>query len=129
MSNPYEKAESLNVLGGELLSCSEDPLTGFFRSGHCDTCEGDHGSHTVCAVMTQEFLEFSRFRGNDLSTPRPEFQFPGLKEGDQWCLCASRWQEAFEHDMAPKVRLQATHQRALETVDLADLKKQAIDLN
>ncbi len=124
-----EKDDSLNVFGEKLESCSEDPLTGFFRDGCCNTNEQDLGNHTVCVQLTQEFLEYSRFRGNDLSTPRPEFGFPGLKPGQRWCLCAQRWLEAFEHDMAPKVYLQRTHIRALEIITLEKLKSYAIDLN
>ena len=120
---------SRNVLGGVLQTCSERPLTGFFRNGCCETSAQDYGSHTVCAVMTAEFLEFSRSRGNDLSTPRPEFGFPGLKPGDRWCLCAPRWQEALEAGRAPRLVLQATEQSALEYCELADLKRHAIDLS
>ncbi|ARU54711.1 MAG: DUF2237 domain-containing protein [Pseudomonadales bacterium] len=123
------KNEALNVLGLPLESCSLDPKTGFFRDGHCNTCEQDAGSHTVCAVMTQEFLEYSRFKGNDLSTARPEFGFPGLKSGDSWCLCASRWRQAFEDGMAPRIRIMATHIRALEIIDLETLKTHAEDLH
>lgn len=111
-----EKVPSLNVLGGTLESCSTDPMTGFFRNGACDTCAQDTGSHTVCAVMTAEFLAFSKYVGNDLSTPRPEFGFPGLNSGDSWCLCASRFLQAHEEGCAPKVNLAATHVRALEIV-------------
>jgi hypothetical protein len=118
-----------NVLGGELATCSANPVTGFFRDGCCNTSDDDVGSHTVCAVMTVEFLAFSKARGNDLSTPRPEFDFQGLKPGDRWCLCAPRWQEAFLAGQAPKVVLSATHEGALEYAALADLKKFAIDLN
>lgn len=118
----------VNVFGDPLADCSHSPKTGWFRSGCCETDASDVGSHTVCAVMTAEFLEFSRSRGNDLSTPRPEFGFPGLKAGDRWCLCAARWQEAFEAGCAPKVSLKATHRRALQVVALADLKTHAIDL-
>ena len=107
---------SLNVLGGDLSACSTDPMTGFFRNGCCDTCDEDQGSHTVCAIMTSEFLEYSKAVGNDLSTPRPEFGFGGLKPGDQWCLCAARFLQAWEAGRAPRVRLEATHRRALETV-------------
>lgn len=117
-----EKADSINVLGEKLADCSRDPVTGFFRDGCCNTADGDRGSHTVCAVMTAEFLEFSRGRGNDLSTPRPEFGFPGLKPGDQWCLCAARWREAFQAGCAPRVVLEATHQAALEYVTLDQLR-------
>ena len=123
------KEESINVFGEPLESCSEDPLTGFFRDGCCNTGEQDLGSHTVCVSLTQEFLEFSRFRGNDLSTPRPEFSFPGLKPGDHWCLCAARWLEAHQHGMAPRVLLTRTHQRALEIVPLELLTEYALDLN
>ena len=111
-----------NVLGGELESCSTDPLTGFYRNGCCDTGAEDLGVHTVCARVTDEFLEFSRSRGNDLTTPMPAAGFEGLKPGDQWCLCASRWQEALEAGVAPPVVLEATHARTLEWVDLADLR-------
>ena len=119
---------SRNVLGGVLDICSTQPMTGFFRNGCCDTAPGDVGSHTVCAVMTKEFLEFSRLKGNDLSTPMPEFGFPGLKPGDRWCLCAPRWKEAFDAQHAPHVILRATHEAALEYCSLTDLKKFAIDL-
>ena len=115
-----------NVLGGPLESCSTDPLTGFFRDGACNTCAEDQGSHTVCAVMTAEFLAFSKYVGNDLSTPMPGFQFPGLKPGDQWCLCASRFLQAAEEGLAPKVNLAATHERALKIVPLAMLEKNAL---
>lgn len=111
-----EKDPSLNVLGGTLETCSTDPMTGFFRNGACDTCAQDNGSHTVCAVMTAEFLAFSKYVGNDLSTPRPEFGFVGLKPGDSWCLCASRFLQAHEEGCAPRVNLAATHVRALEIV-------------
>jgi uncharacterized protein (DUF2237 family) len=118
----------LNVLGEPLAPCSEQPLTGFFRDGCCNTSPEDIGLHAVCTRVTAEFLEFSRTRGNDLSTPRPEFGFPGLKPGDQWCLCAARWQEAVEAGAAPRVVLRATHAAALRVVRLADLKKYALDL-
>jgi hypothetical protein len=116
-----------NVLGGELQSCSTDPMTGFYRTGCCDTGGEDAGVHTVCARMTTEFLQFSKRAGNDLSTPRPEFGFAGLRPGDQWCLCASRWAEALEAGSAPGVVLEATHARTLEWVDLADLQRHATD--
>src|SRR5215472_16845658 len=119
---------SRNVLGGTLDSCSTQPMTGFFRNGCCDTSSEDVGSHTVCAVMTAEFLAFSRERGNDLSTPMPEYGFPGLNPGDRWCLCAPRWQEAFEAGAAPRVVLRATHEGALSYCKLADLKRLAVDL-
>jgi uncharacterized protein (DUF2237 family) len=119
---------SRNVFGGPLEPCSNAPRTGFFRNGCCDTGPEDLGSHTVCAVMTDAFLEFSKSRGNDLSTPMPEYGFPGLKAGDRWCLCAPRWQEAFEAGRAPHVVLNATHEAALDYCALADLKRHAIDL-
>jgi uncharacterized protein (DUF2237 family) len=122
------RVPSLNVLGGKLEACSIKPMTGFFRNGCCDTGPEDIGSHTVCVVATAEFLEFSKSRGNDLSTPMKAFGFPGLKPGDRWCLCAPRWQEALEAGSAPRVVLRATHQGALEHCALADLKKYAIDL-
>ena len=117
-----------NVLGGELADCSERPLTGFFRDGCCNTSDQDRGSHSVCVLTTAEFLAFSSARGNDLSTPVPEFEFPGLKPGDRWCLCAARWQEAFAAGKAPRVVLQATHERALDDCRLEDLKRHALDL-
>ena len=117
-----EKDPSLNVLGEALAPCSSEPLTGFFRDGHCNTCAEDRGSHTVCAVLTAEFLAYSKYVGNDLSTPRPEYRFPGLKPGDQWCLCAGRFMQAHEEGCAPKVNLAATHQRALEIVPLEVLE-------
>ena len=116
-----------NVLGQPLMSCSEDPLTGFYRDGSCRTGPEDRGSHTVCARMTQEFLEFSKARGNDLMTPRPEFEFPGLKPGDFWCLCALRWREAWEESCAPQVKLSATHESVLKVVQLEALQAHAID--
>jgi uncharacterized protein (DUF2237 family) len=115
-----------NVLGGVLQTCSAAPLTGFFRTGCCQVTDEDVGNHSVCVVLTNEFLSFSRSRGNDLSTPRPEFDFPGLRAGDQWCLCAARWQEAFEAGMAPLVRLEATSSAALEVVKLKDLQRFAV---
>ncbi len=118
-----------NVLGGPLTLCSATPTTGFFRDGCCNTGPQDVGSHTVCAVMTAEFLAFSAKAGNDLSTPMPEYGFPGLKPGDRWCLCAPRWQEAFNAGMAPRAVLQATHEDALDYAKLSDLKLHAVDLN
>ena len=118
---------SLNVLGQPLEPCSTEPRTGFFRDGHCNTCAADTGSHTVCAVMTHEFLAYSRYVGNDLSTPRPEFRFPGLKAGDRWCLCAGRFLQAHDEGCAPRVRLSATHARALEIVPLDALRAMADD--
>ena len=133
MSDPSdsepEQRPSKNVLGTELQLCSTSPMTGWFRDGCCATDERDRGSHTVCAEMTAEFLAFSRSRGNDLSTPRPEFGFPGLQPGDRWCLCAARWQEAYEAGMAPHVLLRATEESATEICDRAALLKHALDLN
>ncbi len=120
--------EQLNVFGEALEPCSTDPLTGFTRNGCCETGPADLGSHTVCIQASQAFLEFSRFRGNDLSTPMPDYGFPGLKPDDSWCLCARRWQEAFELQMAPPVYLRSTNQKSLELVSLEDLKKHALDL-
>jgi hypothetical protein len=122
------EAEPRNVFGGKLEDCSIKPMTGFFRNGCCDTSAEDVGSHTVCAVMTDEFLKFSKARGNDLSTPMPDYGFPGLKPGDRWCLCAPRWQEAHLAGQAPRVVLRATHEGALAFCSLADLKRHAIDL-
>jgi uncharacterized protein len=118
-----------NVLGGPLGECCHKPMTGFYRTGSCETGPEDRGLHVVCAQMTAEFLAFSRACGNDLSTPLPEVGFPGLKPGDCWCLCAARWQEALEAGEAPRVRLLATHEAALEVVELVDLKRYAIDLS
>jgi len=112
-----------NVLNGELKCCCMKPLTGFYRDGFCKTGADDRGSHTICVRVTDEFLAFSKSRGNDLSTPRPEFQFPGLKDGDKWCLVAVRWQEALEAGAAPEVILEATHEAALQYVSLEDLRK------
>jgi hypothetical protein len=126
-SSDEEKQLDRNVLGGPLALCCSDPVTGFFRSGFCQTSADDHGRHVICVEMTDEFLEFSKSMGNDLSTPRPEFGFPGLRAGDRWCLCASRWREALEAGMAPKVVLAATHERALEIVDLENLADYALD--
>ncbi len=116
-----------NVLGGPLAVCSLAPRTGWFRDGCCNTNADDHGLHTVCAVMTAEFLAFSRAAGNDLSTPRPEFGFPGLKPGDRWCLCAARWQQAYQAGTAPRVVLAATHLATLGVVELDALKAHACD--
>ena len=116
-----------NVLGGELEECGRDPLTGFYRNGCCDTGGDDAGVHVVCAVVTADFLTFSKAVGNDLSTPRPEYGFAGLRPGDSWCLCASRWQEAFEAGAAPSVRLAATHVAALEWISLDALRAHALD--
>src|SRR5574343_1275398 len=119
----------LNALGGPLLPCSDSPVTGFFRDGCCNTSDEDFGSHTICVVLTDEFLAYSKAAGNDLSTPRPEFDFPGLKTGQRWCLCAARWVEAYRAGKAPKVSLNSTNQAALEIVSLDLLKQQAIDLH
>ena len=118
-----------NVLGEALRECSQRPVTGFFRTGCCETSAADVGAHVVCAEMTADFLLFSKSRGNDLSTPVPDFGFPGLKPGDRWCLCAARWREAFDAGAAPRVVLAATHERALEYVALDDLKRYALDLS
>jgi uncharacterized protein (DUF2237 family) len=120
---------SVNVLGERLTSCSTEPMTGFFRNGCCDTSAADRGSHTVCVVLTADFLAFSKTRGNDLSTPRPEFGFDGLKPGDQWCLCAARFLEAYVAGHAPRVKLTATHKRALEIVPLDYLRAHALERN
>lgn len=120
-----QRDESTNVLGTTLAVCGMDPVTGFFRDGSCNTCAEDHGSHTVCAVMTAEFLAFSKYVGNDLSTPRPEFGFGGLKPGDAWCMCASRFLQAADEGCGPKVHLEATHIRALEIVPLDVLEAHA----
>jgi uncharacterized protein len=125
--DPHEHAR--NVMGEKLQPCSERPKTGFFRDGCCNTSPEDVGVHTVCVVMTAEFLEFSKARGNDLSTPMPEFGFPGLKSGDRWCLCAPRWREALDAGRAPQVVLAATHEASLEFASLNDFKKHAIDLS
>ena len=118
-----QKQDSINVLGGVLAPCSRDPLTGFFRDGACNTCHEDQGSHTVCTAMTAEFLAYSKYVGNDLSTPRPEFDFPGLEPGDHWCLCAGRFLQAHDEGCAPKVQLEATHQRALDVVPIDILRQ------
>ncbi len=125
--DPGRGETRLNVLGGALETCSTDPVTGFYRNGCCDTGPEDRGAHTVCAVMTEAFLAFTASRGNDLSTPRPEYGFAGLKPGDGWCLCASRWREAFEAGCAPQVRLSATHIRTLDFVPLGALAQHAVD--
>lgn len=119
--------ETRNVLGTPLLTCSTTPLTGFSRNGCCETGPQDTGSHTVCAVMTAAFLAFSRERGNDLSTPRPEYRFPGLTPGDRWCLCVSRWKEAYDEGVAPPVILDASHAKALGVVTLDALREHAVD--
>lgn len=129
MEKTIEMHNSINVLDEPLQTCGEQPMTGFFRDGKCNTCDEDHGSHTVCIEATQEFLEYSRFKGNDLSTPVPEFGFEGLKPGNSWCICAARWLEAYNDNMAPRVHLLRTHKRALEVVPFEVLKEFAADLN
>ncbi len=124
----FEKEADINVLGEDLSPCGLDPMTGFYRDGCCATGPDDQGRHVVCAEVTEDFLAFSKSRGNDLTTPHPAFGFPGLKPGDKWCLCADRWQEAFEAGCAPPVFLQSTHRKTLETVSFADLKAHARDL-
>ena len=124
---PMEKQK--NVLDSELQDCGIDPMTGFYRDGCCNTGPGDVGTHTVCAIMTNEFLEYSKSKGNDLITPRPEFDFPGLKAGDSWCLCALRWEEARQAGCAPRVKLTSTNIKTLEMVEFEDLKAHQIDLN
>lgn len=128
MDMETRREPSENVFGEPLEPCSLEPMTGFYRDGCCETGPEDVGRHVVCASVTAAFLEFSRTRGNDLMTPRPEFGFPGLRPGDRWCLCVLRWREALEADAAPRVVLKATHRRALDHVPLADLKRHAIDL-
>jgi len=124
-----EVEPDLNVFGEVLVPCSSEPLTGFYRNGCCSTGPQDYGRHVVCAEMTAEFLVFSKARGNDLSTPRPEYGFPGLKPGDRWCMVADRWAEALAAGCAPRLALLSTHQAALEHASLADLKRHALDLS
>ena len=121
--------EPINVFGEKLEICGVDPITGFYRDGACNTCKDDFGSHTVCIETSQEFLEYSKSKGNDLSTPMPAFNFKGLEPGDSWCVCAGRWLEAEKNGMAPRLHLQRTHIRALEIVPMSLLKKYAVDLN
>ena len=118
--------ESKNILGGKLAACCFDPMTGFFRDGYCHTNKLDHGTHVVCAVVTEEFLTFSKARGNDLLTPRLEGQFPGLKAGDAWCLCALRWLEAYEHGLAPPIKPEATNAKVLQLITREILEKHYI---
>lgn len=120
--------DQLNIFNEPLEACSFDPVTGFFRSGCCETSELDTGNHTVCAIMTEEFLKFSKSKGNDLSTPVPAFDFPGLNSGDRWCLCAARWLEAYEAGSAPSIIARATHRRALEIIPMEVIKKFALDI-
>lgn len=117
------KEKAKNILGTELQPCCTDPVTGFFRDGYCNTNQMDQGTHVVCAVVTNEFLEFTKSRGNNLSTPRPEYQFPGLEAGDCWCLCALRWKEAYESGVAPPIRPEATHEKTLKFFDKAVLEE------
>ena len=119
--------EIKNVLGGALIACSMSPLTGFYRDGCCKTGIEDRGTHTICAQMTEEFLAYTKSKGNDLTSPNPNYQFPGLKEGDFWCLCALRWKEALEAGKAPKVKLEASHEKTLEFIELETLKEYAIE--
>ena len=123
----FKKKESINVFGTQLETCCNDPKTGFFRNGLCDTCKEDMGVHTVCILATEKFLNFSKSAGNDLSTPRPELQFPGVKPGDRWCLCAIRWKEAYDKGMAPPVFLESTHIETLKLVDLNLLQQYAVN--
>ena len=111
-----------NVLGSNLEACCTDPMTGYYRDGYCHTDKMDRGKHVICAVVTREFLEFSRQRGNNLMSPAPEYNFPGLQDGDSWCLCALRWKEALNAGLAPPVKLESTHKKALEFIDIEDLK-------
>ncbi|MCC6656775.1 MAG: DUF2237 domain-containing protein [Rhodocyclaceae bacterium] len=127
--NRDEGGVQRNVLGGPLGVCSEQPVTGFYRTGCCDTGPDDLGRHTVCIVASEDFLAFSKARGNDLSTPRPEFDFPGVLPGQRWCLCAARWKEALKAGMAPKVVLDATNEATLDLVSLEELKRHAADLH
>ena len=122
-----EKEIVINIFGDEIEACCYDPMTGYFRDGFCNTDEHDHGSHVVCAVMTDDFLEFSKSKGNDLSTPRPEFNFPGLKKGDRWCLCALRWKEAYDAGVAPKVFLESCHLNSLNFVTKEQLAEYAVN--
>lgn len=127
-TSEQDGAPALNILGETLEPCCFDPMTGFYRDGHCNTGEDDIGRHTVCVIMTEGFLRFSKSRGNDLVTPKPEFGFPGLRPGDRWCLCAERWKEAHDAGTAPRVVLSATHIESLSVIPIEDLKSHAIDL-
>ena len=122
----YEK-NGINVLGTSLVPCSVDPITGFYRDGYCKTFNNDSGEHIICSEVTDRFLNFSKSRGNDLSTAVPEYNFDGLKEGDRWCLCADRWLEALQFNMAPKILLESTHRKMLEKIDFNILKKYSIE--
>lgn len=123
------KTKQKNVLGEPLEVCGENPITGYFRDGCCNTDTSDVGSHTVCTKVTNDFLEFSKNQGNDLSTPRPEYGFDGLKDGDAWCLCADRWLEAYQNGVAPKIKLKSTNIKALEIIDLDYLKDHSVDIS
>ena len=123
------KTKQRNVLGEPLEVCGENPITGYFRDGCCNTDTSDVGSHTVCTKVTNDFLEFSKNQGNDLSTPRPEYGFDGLKDGDTWCLCADRWLEAYQNGVAPKIKLKSTNIKALEIIDLDYLKAHSVDIS
>lgn len=120
-------AKAKNILGEDLQPCCTDPMTGYFRDGYCNTNQMDHGTHVVCAIVNDKFLEFSKSRGNDLSTPVPEYQFPGLKDGDGWCLCVLRWKEAYEAGFAPPIKLKSTHEKALEFIPKEILEEFGID--
>ena len=122
-----KKKDSINVFGGKLRICCDNPKTGFFRNGSCDTCNEDMGVHTVCILATEEFLDYSKSVGNDLSTPNPEFQFPGLKAGERWCLCALRWKQAYDNGVAPPVFLESTHIDTLRFIDLEILKHNTLN--
>jgi len=121
--------KAINIFDEVIEECCSNPITGFFRDGFCHTDNLDQGLHVVCAYITDDFLQFSKSRGNDLSTPREEFNFPGLKEGDHWCVCAERWKEAYENDKAPKIFLRRTNRKSVKIIDLEILKKYAIDLD
>ncbi|MAV64822.1 MAG: hypothetical protein CMG00_06510 [Candidatus Marinimicrobia bacterium] len=123
----FNKKPSINVFGKKLESCCDNPKTGFFRNGFCDTCNEDQGIHTVCVMATKEFLEYSKSVGNDLSTPNPQFEFPGVKPGDRWCLCAIRWKEAYDSGMAPPVFLESTHIETLKLIELNILQEYAVN--
>tara|TARA_B100000989_G_scaffold299049_1_gene292500 strand:+ start:412 stop:786 length:375 start_codon:yes stop_codon:yes gene_type:complete len=123
------KKYKFNVFGNDLQACSFEPITGYFRDGCCTGCDQDHGQHYVCSVMSSEFLDFSYKKGNDLLTPKAEFNFPGLKVGDKWCLCVERWLEALKASVAPKVVLESTNEEVLKKIDIEILKKFALDIN
>lgn len=127
--NDMTKDESINVFGEPLKLCGDDTITGFYRDGYCNTCNQDVGSHTVCIEASREFLDYSMSKGNDLSTPIPEYSFSGLKPGDSWCLCAARWLEAHEDNMAPRLHLMRTHIKALEIIPMDIMRRYAVDLN